>query len=33
MNNNKAVGIWIRLSTEFQVKDESPELHEKRVWK
>ncbi len=27
----KRVGIWIRVSTEFQVKDESPEHHEKRA--
>ena len=27
----KEVGIWIRVSTDFQVKDESPEHHEKRA--
>ncbi len=27
----KKVGIWIRVSTEFQVKDESPEHHEQRA--
>ncbi len=27
----KAVGIWIRVSTEDQVKGESPEVHEKRA--
>jgi hypothetical protein len=26
----KAVGIWIRVSTEDQAKGDSPELHEKR---
>ena len=30
MDNKKSVGIWLRVSTEFQVKDESPEHHEKR---
>ncbi|REK49753.1 MAG: recombinase family protein [Bacteroidetes bacterium] len=28
---DKKVGIWIRVSTEFQVKDDSPEHHEKRA--
>jgi len=27
----KRVGIWIRVSTDFQVKDESPEIHEQRA--
>lgn len=27
----KRVGIWIRVSTEFQVKEESPEHHEQRA--
>ena len=27
----KAVGIWIRVSTEDQVRGESPEHHEKRA--
>lgn len=27
----KNIGIWIRVSTEFQVKDESPEHHEERA--
>lgn len=27
----KRVGIWIRVSTEFQVKDDSPEHHEQRA--
>jgi site-specific DNA recombinase len=30
METKKRVGLWIRVSTEFQVKDESPEHHEKR---
>ena len=30
MENKKPVGIWLRVSTEFQVKDDSPEHHEKR---
>src|ERR1043165_818424 len=29
--NKKAVGIWIRVSTEDQAKGESPEHHEKRA--
>lgn len=29
--DNKRIGIWIRVSTEFQVKDDSPEVHEKRA--
>jgi len=28
---NKKIGIWIRVSTDFQVKDESPEHHEQRA--
>ncbi|HEX5001779.1 MAG TPA: recombinase family protein [Bacteroidia bacterium] len=31
MQPGKKVGIWIRVSTDFQVKDESPEVHEKRA--
>ncbi len=31
MDNHKAVGIWIRVSTEDQAKGESPEHHEKRA--
>ncbi|HEY1019261.1 MAG TPA: recombinase family protein [Sediminibacterium sp.] len=31
MNEKKQVGIWIRVSTDMQVKDESPEHHEKRA--
>jgi site-specific DNA recombinase len=31
MTTHKNVGIWIRVSTKFQVNDESPELHEKRA--
>ncbi|MBI5021112.1 MAG: recombinase family protein [Ignavibacteriales bacterium] len=31
MENEKHVGIWIRVSTEDQVKGESPEHHEKRA--
>ncbi len=31
MNEGKPVGIWIRVSTEDQVKGESPEHHEKRA--
>src|SRR5438045_490544 len=31
MEKKKSVGIWLRVSTEFQVKDESPEHHEKRA--
>jgi len=30
MESIKNVGLWIRVSTDFQVKDESPEHHEKR---
>ncbi len=30
MTPQKAVGLWIRVSSEGQVKDESPEHHEKR---
>ncbi|HYV90892.1 MAG TPA: recombinase family protein [Chitinophagales bacterium] len=31
MENKKAVGIWIRVSTEDQARGESPEHHEKRA--
>ncbi len=31
MENTKNIGIWIRVSTEDQVKGESPEHHEKRA--
>lgn len=31
MEHKKSVGIWIRVSTEFQVKDDSPEHHEQRA--
>ena len=31
MDKNKLVGIWIRVSTEDQVRGESPEHHEKRA--
>jgi len=31
MTDKKHVGIWIRVSTDFQVKDESPEHHERRA--
>lgn len=31
MEPKKRVGIWIRVSTEFQVKDDSPEHHERRA--
>ncbi|MCW3094142.1 MAG: hin 2 [Ferruginibacter sp.] len=31
MQTTKNVGIWIRVSTDIQVKDESPEHHEKRA--
>jgi len=31
VETNKAVGIWIRVSTEDQAKGESPEHHEKRA--
>ncbi|MCX6168713.1 MAG: recombinase family protein [Ignavibacteriales bacterium] len=31
MDGNKSIGIWIRVSTEDQVKGESPEHHEKRA--
>ncbi|HLP32163.1 MAG TPA: recombinase family protein [Bacteroidia bacterium] len=30
MHTQKSVGLWIRVSTDFQVRDESPEHHEKR---
>jgi len=30
MEQKKPVGIWLRVSTDFQVKDDSPEHHEKR---
>lgn len=29
--STKNIGIWLRVSTEMQVKDESPEIHEKRA--
>ncbi|MEO6733282.1 MAG: recombinase family protein [Ferruginibacter sp.] len=31
METNKNIGIWIRVSTDFQVQDESPEHHEMRA--
>jgi len=31
MERAKTVGIWIRVSTEDQVKGESPEHHERRA--
>jgi site-specific DNA recombinase len=31
METKKSIGIWIRVSTEMQVKGESPEHHEKRA--
>lgn len=31
METNKNIGIWIRVSTDMQVQDESPEHHEKRA--
>ncbi len=31
VNEKKSIGIWLRVSTEFQVKDDSPEHHEKRA--
>ncbi len=31
MESKKSVGIWLRVSTDFQVKDESQEHHEKRA--
>jgi site-specific DNA recombinase len=31
MDKGKAVGIWIRVSTEDQARGESPEHHEKRA--
>ncbi len=31
MEGAKTIGIWLRVSTEFQVKDDSPEHHEKRA--
>lgn len=31
MSEQKRIGIWIRVSTEHQVKEESPEHHEKRA--
>lgn len=31
MEQKKRIGIWIRVSTEFQVKDDSPETHELRA--
>ncbi len=29
--STKNIGIWLRVSTDMQVKDESPEIHEKRA--
>jgi site-specific DNA recombinase len=31
MDDNKSIGIWIRVSTEDQVRGESPEHHERRA--
>lgn len=31
IENKKRVGIWIRVSTDLQVRDESPEHHEQRA--
>ncbi len=31
MSTTKNIGIWIRVSTDMQVKDESPEIHERRA--
>lgn len=31
MEDKKRVGIWIRVSTDMQVKDDSPEHHERRA--
>lgn len=31
MKESKRVGIWLRVSTDMQVKDDSPEHHEKRA--
>lgn len=31
MEASKVIGIWIRVSTDFQVKDDSPEHHERRA--
>ena len=31
MEQKKRIGIWVRVSTEFQVKDDSPEHHEQRA--
>lgn len=31
MDTNKNIGIWIRVSTDFQVQGDSPEHHEKRA--
>ncbi|MBN9483142.1 MAG: hypothetical protein BGO70_01015 [Bacteroidetes bacterium 43-93] len=31
MEEKKRVGIWVRVSTEFQVKEDSPEHHEQRA--
>jgi site-specific DNA recombinase len=31
METTKQVGIWIRVSTDMQVRDESPEIHEERA--
>lgn len=31
MTESKNIGIWLRVSTEMQVKDDSPEVHERRA--
>ena len=31
MEQKKRVGIWVRVSTEFQVENDSPEVHEQRA--
>lgn len=31
MNEKKNIGVWVRVSTDFQVQDESPEHHEQRA--
>ncbi len=33
MEGKKQVGIWIRVSTDLQVKDDSPEHHEQNTIK
>jgi site-specific DNA recombinase len=30
-DEQKQVGIWVRVSTDVQVEDESPEVHERRA--